>query len=77
MKGIPCLWIRKINVKMSIPPKAVYRFREIPIKIPVACFFFFAEVENTILKFIWNHKDPKYPTKKERKTTPFGFPALL
>ena len=32
-RNIPCSWIRRINiVKMSIRPKAIYRFHTIPIK---------------------------------------------
>ena len=33
-RNIPCSWIGRINVvKMSIPPKAIYRFNAILIKL--------------------------------------------
>ena len=33
-KDIPCSWIGRVNiVKMTVLPKAIYRFSEVPVKL--------------------------------------------
>ena len=54
---ILCSWIGRNNIiKMSILPKAIYRFSFSSIKVPMANF---TELEQKISQFVWKHQRPQ------------------
>ena len=56
-KDIPCSWMGRINaMKMTILPKAIYRFNIIPVEL---LMIFFVELEQKkISHYVWKHKRP-------------------
>ena len=65
-RDIPYSWIGRINiVKMTVLPKAIYKFNAMPIKLQ---WHFSQNLNKKILQLVWKHKrTPNSQSNLEKK----------
>ena len=69
-ENISCSWIGRINiVKKCMLSRAIYTFNAIPVKIPST---FLIDLEQIILKLVWNQKRLKIARGMLKKKTKAG-----
>ena len=67
--NIPCSWIGRINiVKMTILPKAIYKFNATPIKLPTI----FPRTRTNNFTILWIYKKPRIAKTILRKKNGTG-----